>query len=456
MSIATIESRGTGRFPGGVHPADRKSLSAGRKIEVLPPPPDLAIPILQHTGAPCAPLVKARDAVVAGQKIGDAQAFVSAPIHAPLAGVVQRESVATLPNGRHVKTIPIQTGAEGNLDGDALWERLFGGDWTIRGLDAHDPSKIVAAIREAGIVGQGGAAFPTHVKLVRNEKKPVDTVLVNGCECEPYLTSDHRLMIEAPAPIVAGARLAARAAGAARVVVAVEDNKPEAIAAMRRAAEGAGVEVVEVETRYPMGGEKQTVRAVLGRTIPTGGLPLDVGVVVINVGTAAAIAGAVLRGQPLTNRVVSVTGGGVREPRNLLVPVGASYQSLVDAAGGLTPEARRVIAGGPMMGFAIEALNVPVTKGTSGIVVLTEADVRRAMETPCVRCGRCVDVCPLDLVPTRIALAARRKDWALARRHHLLACMECGCCAYVCPAAIPLVQLIRMGKVQMLKEEART
>jgi electron transport complex protein RnfC len=238
--------------------------------------------------------------------------------------------------------------------------------------------------------------------------------------------------------------------------VAVEDNKPEAIAAMRRAAEGAGVEVVEVETRYPMGGEKQTVRAVLGRTIPTGGLPLDVGVVVINVGTAAAIAGAVLRGQPLTHRVVSVTGGGVREPRNLLVPVGASYQSLVDAAGGLTPEARRVIAGGPMMGFAIEALNVPVTKGTSGIVVLTEADVRRAMETPCVRCGRCVDVCPLDLVPTRIALAARRKDWALARRHHLLACMECGCCAYVCPAAIPLVQLIRMGKVQMLKEEART
>ena len=201
-----------------------------------------------------------------------------------------------------------------------------------------------------------------------------------------------------------------------------------------------------------MAGNHVTVRAALGRTIPTGGLPLDVGVVVINVATAAAIARAVLRGKPLTHRVVSVTGAGIANPKNLLVPVGASYADLIQFCGGLKPEAARVIAGGPMMGFALGAFNVPVTKGTSGIVVLTAADVRKAEETTCVRCGRCVDVCPLNLVPTRIALAARHKDWDLAKRHHMMACMECGCCAYVCPAGIPLVQLMRMGKAQMLKE----
>ncbi len=443
-----------GRFSGGVHPADRKELSRHAAIEVMPPPAEIALPLLQHTGAPCKPVVEPRSEVAFGALIADTDAFVSAPIHAPVAGVVQREGVATLPNARHVKTLPIKTGPN-QLSAEDLHADILGGEWPRDGVSDRTPEEIVKAVRAAGIVGQGGAAFPTHVKLVRNPKKPVDTILVNGCECEPYLTADYRVMLEAPEPVIGGARLAAHAAGARAVVVAVEDNKPEAIAALQEVAEGTEVRVIAVPTRYPMGGEKQTVRVATGRTIPTGGLPLDVGVVVINVETSVAIARAVWRGKPLTHRVVTVTGGGVAQPKNLLVPIGCRYADLLAFCGGLRPEAARAVAGGPMMGFALGTFDVPVTKGTSGLVILTADDVRRAAETTCVRCGRCVEACPLDLMPTRIALAARHKDWDLAKRHHMLACMECGCCAYVCPAGIPLVQLIRMGKVQMLKEAGK-
>jgi electron transport complex protein RnfC len=448
---AVCSTRGTGRIARGVHPHEHKDFSRGRAIEVLPTPGSVAIALLQHTGAACEAIVKTRDAVTLGAKLAEAKAFISAPVHASISGVVQRESVTTLPNGRHVKTLPIQSAAE-NLAGDELIADLFGGDWPLDSFEDREPAAIVQAIREAGIVGHGGAAFPTHVKLTRNPAKPVDVILLNGCECEPYLTADYRMMVEFPAPILTGARLAARAAGASRVCIAVEDNKPEAIAALRKAVQGSPIEVLSVQSRYPMGGEKQTVRAALGRTQPTGGLPLDVGVVVLNVASAAAIARAVLRGKPLTHRVVSVTGAGVVSPKNVLAPVGASYKSLIDFCGGLKPGVARVIAGGPMMGFSLGSLDIPITKGTSGIVALTDEDVRRTEETTCVRCGRCVDVCPLNLVPTRLALASRHKNWDMARRYYLTACMECGCCAYVCPASIPLVQLMRMGKAQVLKE----
>lgn len=450
-ATSTIGTAPPGRFSGGVHPPEHKELSRHAAIEVLPTPPELALPLLMHTGAPCRPVVPPRTEVAYGTLLADTDAFVSAPIHAPAAGVVQREGVATLPNARHVKTIPIKTGPV-QRSAEEIMADVFGGSWPADGIADVAPEEIAKAVRAAGIVGQGGAAFPTHVKLARNPKKPVDTILVNGCECEPYLTADYRVMVEAPAPVISGARLAARAAGASAIVIAVEDNKPEAIAALREAAGGTDVRVMVVPTRYPMGGEKQTVRVATGRTIPTGGLPLDVGVVVINVETAAAIARAVWRKQPLTHRVVTVTGGGVANPKNILAPIGSRYADLLAYCGGLTPAAARAIAGGPMMGFALGDFNAPVTKGTSGLVILTAEDARRAAETPCVRCGRCVEACPLDLMPTRLALSARHKDWDLARRHHLMACMECGCCAYVCPAAIPLVQLIRMGKVQMLKE----
>ncbi|OQW96134.1 MAG: electron transport complex subunit RsxC, partial [Verrucomicrobia bacterium A1] len=397
------------------------------------------------------PVVQVKQEVAMGDKIGDAKGFISAPVHTSIAGTVMMPSVTTLPNGRHVKTIPIKAGPN-QLSGDALKQEIFGGDWPTTGLEQHDPKKIAEAVREAGLVGQGGAAFPTHVKLVLNEKRPVDTLLVNGCECEPYLTSDYRLMVEFPAPVVTGALLAARACGAKQILIAIEDNKPAAADAMRKAAEGTPVKIAVVHTKYPMGGERQVIPAVLKREVPTGGLPLDVGVVVINVGTAAAIARAVLRGKALTHRVVSVTGRGIKTPKNLLVPIGITYGELIDFCGGLTPDAARVVVGGPMMGFSIAHVNIPVTKGTSGIVVLTQNDVKRAEETPCVRCGRCVDVCPLHLVPTKMALASKFEDWDLAKSYHLMACCECGCCAYVCPANIPLVQLMRKGKAQLPRE----
>ena len=449
--IAARKTIGRGTFARGVHPPEGKHFAEDAPIEVAPAPPGVAIPLLQHTGAPCEPVVKAKQEVALGELLGKASGFISAPVHATVAGVVGRQTVATLPNGRHVKVIPI-TAAEGQLGGRELWDDVYGGEWPAD-VEEYDPKTISGTVGDAGIVGLGGAAFPTHVKLVRNEAKPIDTILVNGCECEPYLTADYRLMLQAPAPIVTGALLAARAAGAANVVIAIEDNKPRAIEVLTEAAgPAAGVKVVRLKTKYPMGCEKQTLIAALGRKVPTGGLPLDVGVVVINVGTAAAIARAVVRGKPLTHRVVTVSGAGIAEPKNLLVPIGISYGELIDCCGGLTPEAARAVAGGPMMGFTLGDFSAPVTKGTSGLTVLTRADVRHAAETQCVRCGRCVDVCPLDLVPTKLALAARHEDWELARRYYLTACMECGCCAYVCPASLPLVQLIRVGKAKIPKD----
>lgn len=447
--IAALKSfPGTGSFARGIHPSDEKELARDAAIEVVPPPAQIAIPVLQHTGAACEPVVQIKQEVAMGEKIADAKAFISAPVHSSIAGTIMMGSVATLPNGRHVKTIPVKAGPT-QLSGDALKQDIFGGEWPTAGLEQHDPKKIVDAVREAGLVGQGGAAFPTHVKLVRNEKRPVDTLLVNGCECEPYLTADYRVMVEFPAPVVTGVLLAAHACGAKQILVAIEDNKPAAIEAMRKAADGTAVKIAVVHTKYPMGGERQVIPAVLKREVPTGGLPLDVGVVVINVGTAAAIARAVLRGKALTHRVVSVTGRGIKTPKNLLVPIGITYQEILDFCGGLTADAARVIVGGPMMGFAISHFNTPVTKGTSGVVILTNDDVARAEETACVRCGRCVDVCPLHLVPTKLALASKFEDWDLAKKYHLMACCECGCCAYSCPAAIPLVQLMRKGKAQM-------
>jgi len=441
---------GKGTFARGIHPPGHKALSAGAAITVIPTPAKLVIPLQQHIGAPSVSIVKMRQEVAMGELIGESGGFISASLHAPLAGTIGKECATTLPTGRRVAAIPLKVAAE-QLEGAELLRDILGGEWPTGHLDQYEPAVITEAVRMAGIVGQGGAAFPTSVKIERNEQKPVDSVLVNGCECEPYLTADQRLMEEFPAPVISGALLAARACGASRVVIAVEDNKPAAAEALRKAAHGTPVEIRVVKTIYPMGGEKQTVHAVLGRTIPAGGLPLDIGVVVINVGTATAVARSVLRDKPLTHRIVTVTGGGINQPANVLAPIGISFQELITFCGGLNEDAARVVAGGPMMGFAIGDLNIPVTKGTSGILVMTHDEVRKAEETACVRCGRCVDVCPLNLVPTKLAMSARHSDWDMAKRYHITDCMECGSCAYSCPAAIPLVQLIRMGKTRMPK-----
>lgn len=431
-------------FRGGVHPSGHKDLSSERPIEAVIPLKKIELPVSQHIGAACESLVKYKQEVKAGEKIAQSDSFVSAPIHSPVAGTVQRSSVTTLPTGQHLNTIPIKV-SEGQPSENELWEDILGGTWA-GDLEEQSPDSIVEAVREAGLVGQGGATFPTHVKLMRHKSNPIDTILVNGCECEPYLTADQSLMRTAPEPIVRGALLAARAAGAENILVAIEDNKPKALEAMQKAAEESAIKICSVKTRYPMGGERQTVKAVLGRTIPSGGLPLNVGVVVINAGTAASLANAVLRKKPLTHRVVSVTGRGIANPKNLLAPIGISYAELIERCGGLKPETQRVISGGPMMGFAVANLDAPIIKGTSGIVALTGADLERAEESSCIRCGRCVDVCPLGLVPSRFAAAGRAKNWDLAKAFNLENCMECGSCAYTCPASIPLVQLIRRCK----------
>ncbi len=449
MSAPALPKGSLRTFRGGVHPPERKELARDQPIRVLPTPAVVRIPLIQHLGTPCEAVVKPRDQVEAGDLLGKAGGFVSAPVHASIGGKVARFAAVTLPNGRHVPAVPVRAEAAGE-ENPSLVEEIFGGEWPyLEGKDGPAPEAVVQAALEGGLVGLGGAAFPTHVKLRPPRGKKIDTLVVNGCECEPYLASDHRLMVEYPRPIWAGALLVARAVGAERLVLGLEDNKPEAYQSLCEVLPPSRAEIVLLRTRYPQGGERQLIQAVLGRVVPTGGLPLDVGVVVLNVGTAAALARAFFRGAPLTHRIVTVTGGGVARPGNLLAPVGASFRDLINACGGLLPEAERIVAGGPMMGFTVGDLETPVTKGTSGITVLTPGETVRGKRTECVRCGRCVDVCPLRLVPTRLALAVRRRNWEVARRYHIQACIECGSCAYVCPARIPLTQLIRMGKAVM-------
>ncbi len=454
MAASKTQMAGASTFPHGVHPPEHKQFSEDLAIEVMPSPAKVMLPLLQHVGAPSVPVVKTKDAVQPGDMISKGGGFVSAPVHAPIAGKVLKTTVATLPNARHVQVIPIKAdGAQ--LEGQALYDDILGGEWSYAGIDQRDPQEITAAIAAGGIVGLGGAAFPTHVKYTRNDEKPVDTVLINGCECEPYLTPDYRVMLEAPRAVVAGALLVGRAAGADNILIGIENNKPRAVEVLQQAAAGTGIRIAVVQTKYPQGSEKQLITAVLKRETPLGGLPLDVGVAVSNVGTAVAIARAVLRGKPLTHRVVSVTGAGIRHPKNLLAPVGISYRELIDFCGGLNANAARIVSGGPMMGFAFANLDAPITKGTSGVTVLTAADVRKAEETACIRCGRCVDACPMGLVPTKIALASRAKDVDLTQRYHIMGCFECGCCTFTCPASIPLVQLIRTGKAQVIASQRK-
>ena len=444
--------KGLASFARGIHPPHRKAYSEALPIKVYVPTQPLQIPLAQHIGAPCTPTVKPKTEVAYAEKIADIEAFVSAPIHAPIAGTTGQPTMIALPGGRRVPGIPLKPPAEGPLLPEGFLEDYLDRKWDHIEPTSYEPDQIVQAVREGGLVGLGGATFPTHVKLRRNPNKPIDTLVLNGCECEPYLTADHRLMLECPEAIVTGLQLAAHAAGAPRMIIAIEANKPDAIEAMRKACAGRpGMEVMVCATKYPMGGERQLIPAVLGRAVPSApkGLPLDVGVVVVNVATAHSIARAVVKGLPLTHRVVSVTGGGVTEPGNWLVPVGTSFAELIGACcSGTRTEAAKVLAGGPMMGPTVSNLNVPIVKGVGGITVMTEAETSRQEESACIRCSRCIDNCPLYLSPTKIAHAVKNRDFEYANSYDMTACCECGCCSYVCPAHMPLAQYIRAGKAQ--------
>ncbi|MBU0573256.1 MAG: electron transport complex subunit RsxC [Candidatus Margulisbacteria bacterium] len=413
-------------FKQGIHPHDFKEKTEHLPIKKSQPPQKVVIPLSQHLGAPCEPLVKAGDEVKLGQKIGDSKSKISAPVHASVSGKVMSVDNA----------IVIQSDAQNTPDPSMKPH----GE-----LNSLSAEKIRSIVREAGIVGMGGAAFPTAFKISPPADKPIDTVIINGCECEPYITADHRMMLEMPDEIVAGAQAIQKAVGARNLIIGIEANKPDAIEVMRQKR----VEVVRVKPKYPQGGEKLLIKAVLDREVPSGGLPLDVGVVVSNVATAIAVNTAIRSGLPLIERVLTVTGNGVKQPQNLLVRIGTTFADVISQCEGLTEDAAKVIMGGPMMGVTQDTLDVPVVKATSSILVLTRSEAKEEKVYPCVKCGRCVDHCPMFLVPTRLASYAEHDvndefdDWGG------MDCIECGSCSYVCPANIPLVHWIKYGKMKM-------
>jgi len=432
---------GNARFRGGVHPPGRKEATSGLAVTRAPVPSRLVIPMSQHLGAPCTPVVAVGDHVRRGQLIGDVSAMVSAPVHASVSGTVTTIGPVLTTGGTRATAVTIQPDEDQDLE--AYVAVAFEGDDRDR-------------VRAAGIVGMGGATFPSVVKLTPPKDLSIDTLLLNGCECEPYLTCDERLMVESPDRVVAGAQHIRDIVGAKRVVIAVEANKPEAVEALRAQAQE-GVEIEVLPTRYPQGAEKQLIYALLKVEVPHGKLPAATGALVHNVATAAAIADALELGKPLTERVVTVTGS-VARPGNYRVLLGTLVSELIDHAGGLVGDVERVISGGPMTGMALGSLDVPVTKGMSGIVALPKGTAAQAIsdDQPCMRCGRCPEACPAGLEPYAIANYANLRQWDAAANKHAIDCIECGICSYVCPTKRPLLQLIRLAKAAAMAKGVKS
>jgi len=429
-------------FKGGVHPPDGKELSNAKEVVTLPVPEQVTIPLSQHIGAPAESLVKVGDAVKKGQKIGEAKGFVSVPVHASISGKVTAVASFPHPAGKSLPAIQIES------DGLDEWSEDVKENPSYKNLS---PEEIKSIIQGAGIVGMGGAAFPTHVKLSPPANKKIDTLIINGAECEPYLTADHRLMLEEPDRVIEGASIIARALSVPNILIGIEDNKPDAIKAVSDAARSyEGVKVVSLKVMYPQGGEKQLIKAVSGKEVPSGGLPMDVGVVVQNVATAAAVYDAIRFGRPLIERIVTVTGSGVNNPGNFRVRTGTSSLKLIEAAGGFKSEIGKVISGGPMMGMTQYTLDIPVTKGMSGLLFLPQNEVKSYASEACIRCGRCVAVCPMGLLPNMLGIYAELDRFEQAEKANLMDCIECGSCSYVCPSKRPLVHLIRYAKADVM------
>ena len=428
-------------FKRGVHPPERKKLSEYKEIQRIPIPPRVIVPLIQHTGAPCTPLVKKKDKVEEGQKIADQDAFISCPVHSPISGQVVSIEKMPHPTLGEAEAIIIE------------WDGQERKNWSYQEIDLSSlsPEEIRKRVREAGIAGMGGAAFPTHVKLTPPPDKKIDTVILNGCECEPYLTADHRIMLEKPEDMIFGLRLAMKATGAQKGYIGIENNKKDAISLIKKLVKSeSNIKVVALKTKYPQGGEKMLIKAILGREVPSGGLPLDVGVVVQNVGTACAITEAIKANKPLIERVIAVTGSGVNNPSNLMVPIGTPLGYILDYCQ-VKDNFSVIITGGPMMGIAQFSLECPVIKGTSGILVMLENEVSLDEEEPCIRCARCVDHCPIGLLPTILVKLIKAERWESLGEYHIMDCIECGSCAYVCPSKIPIVQLIKWGKAEFRK-----
>jgi Na+-translocating ferredoxin:NAD+ oxidoreductase subunit C len=437
---------GVRSFAGGVHPPHSKHATEHLAIEPLAAPAKVVIPLSQHIGAPARAVVKAGDEVRVGQLLGEPGGFVSAPVHCSVAGKVLSVVPFAHPLGRQVMAVEV----ENNGTDEAVEMTPPVAEWRTA-----DAKALMAAVQAAGVVGMGGASFPTHVKLSPPEGKTIDTLIINGAECEPYLTADHRLLLERTAEVLEGALILKRILGAQHLYLAIEVNKPDAVSAMSKAVHEQGkheAHVVRLRTKYPQGGEKQLINAVTGRQVPTGGLPMDCGCVVQNVGTALAVREAVVSGKPLYERVVTVTGPTVAQPRNFLVRIGTPLRALLEACKVDMGRTCKVVMGGPMMGLAQQELDAPVIKSTSGLLAL-DRTTPAEREYDCIWCGNCHRVCPIHLIPSLFARASSRQRYEDAEKWGVMDCMECGSCAFACPASINLVHHIKLDKfhVQALR-----
>lgn len=429
-------------FPiGGVHPSDNKKWSRGSAIEPMDLPDVVNIPLSQHIGAPAVAKVAKGDKVLVGQLIAEAGGFMSANIHAPVSGTVT--AVDAQPNGQGLRQPMITIKREG----DEWMPEIDRSETLVEKCDLS-PKEIIDKIKAAGIVGMGGATFPTHVKLMIPDGKKAEALIINGVECEPFLTSDYRTMLERGERLIAGTRILMKAVGVGKAFIGVENNKPDAIAHLRSLlGNDSDISVVALKTRYPQGGEKQLIAAVTGRQVPPPpALPIDVGAVVCNASTAVAVYEAVQKNKPLIERVVTVTGKSLKEPKNLLTRMGTPVESLIAKCGGLPEGDVRVLNGGPMMGRALVNLAMPVMKGCSGIVVMSGKEVLRGEESACIKCAKCVSACPMGLEPYLISKLTRKRAWDDAESNDITSCIECGCCQFTCPANIPLLDHIRLGK----------
>ncbi|HMW32761.1 electron transport complex subunit RsxC [bacterium] len=435
-------------FRHGIHPEAYKDQTADLAIERMPFVEEYAVPVAQHAGAPSVPLVQKGQHVTRGDVIARPDAFVSVAQHAPVTGTVTGIELGEHPNGLLVYSIRIKADP---YSAQTVPQRPPL-DWKNMG---H--KEFIAAVQSAGLVGLGGAGFPAHVKFSIPEGKTCTTIIANGCECEPFLTSDHRIMVEFAADLVHGLTILRHFVPAQRVVIGVEDNKPDAIAALQEEIkkQNCDYEVVALRVKYPQGAEKMLIKAVLGTEVPSGKLPLDVGALVSNVGTLVALAQYFENAVPLIERVVTVTGPAIRKPANLMVPIGTPIRHLIDWCGGVTQDAVRILLGGPMMGIAQKTLDVPVTKGISGVLVLTDNEVQELSTYQCIKCGRCIDVCPMFLNPSLMGLLSRKDLYDELEEQHVMDCFECASCSFVCPSGIPLVQSFRVAKNAIRERKAK-
>ena len=431
--VKAIRAKSLDGWYGGVHPVEGKEPTEHLSLVRFPEPESVIIPMSMHLGAPATPIVNVGDKVKLGQKIGEAAGFISAPVHSSVSGEVM--AICDCPHATRGTCQAVVIKSDGlNTPDESIAPN--------KPLAELTPDEIIEIVKNAGIVGMGGAGFPTYVKL--KPGKPIEAVLLNGCECEPMLTADHRLLLEFADDVIFGLQAMMKTVAAPKGIIVIEENKPDAIALLREKVAGlAGIEVLEVSTQYPQGGEKMLIKRALGRSVPSGCLPADVGAVVSNVSTVKAISDAIQKGMPLIERITTVTGKYIPNPGNFIVKVGTNMADLIDYCGGISGENVTVKAGGPMMGFPQSELNVPIMKGSNGVIAI-DTDVSEPNE--CIKCGRCVDVCPMELKPLHYFKLVGAQDWQGCKDMNIMDCMECRCCEYICSSKLPLVTMIKMGK----------